>query len=82
MYSIYKFPRRHLARVLYGDDSKSNVRRIDAYLDGYAKMTVDVFWALSRLEPLLDVSKSLKEMYERYEIANMRRKRKDYHGSS
>lgn len=75
MFSIYSFPRKHLARTLYGDDSKSNVRRIDALLDGESRMTVDLFWALSRLEPLLDINRSLKDMYERYEIANLRKHR-------
>lgn len=76
MYSIYAFPRKHLARVLYGDDNKSNVRRIEALLGGESRMTVDLFWALVQLEPLLDIQRSLKDMYERYEIANMRKRRR------
>ena len=71
--SIYAFPRRHIAKTLYGDDSKSNIRRIDAMLDGESFMTVDILWALACLEPLLDIRKSLKDLYERYEVARVGR---------
>lgn len=74
--SIYEFPRKHLARVLFGDDSLRNIRRIDSMLDGESRMSVDVFWALIKLEPLISIEKSLRDLYERYELAKWRRERK------
>ena len=73
MISIYEFPRKYVARALYGDDSPPNVRKIDAMLDGESKMTVDIFWALMQLEPRMDVRRSLRDLYERYEMATWRK---------
>ena len=74
--SVYEFPRRHLARVLFGNDSIRNVRRIDSMLDGESRMSVDVFWAMIKLEPLMSIEKSLRDLYERYEIAKWRKEKK------
>lgn len=73
MISIYDFPRKHVARVLFGDDSAANVRRVDAMLDGESKMTVDMFWAIIQLEPRIDIRRSLRDLYERYEMATWRK---------
>lgn len=71
--SIYNFPRKHLARCLYGEENPAALRRIDAWLDGEVKMPVDIFYALSVQEPLIDVVKSLKDMYARYEVAKFKK---------
>lgn len=77
MLSVYSFPRKHLARVMFGDDGAKSLRRIDAWLDGESRMTVDAFWALTRLEPLISIEKSLRDLYERYEIAAWRKRRRE-----
>jgi len=74
--SVYEFPRKHLARVLYGEDTVKSVRKIDNYLDGVTRMPVDTFWTLCCLEPLIDPVRSLRSMYERYELAKWRRARR------
>ena len=73
MISIYDFPRKHIARTLFGDDTPKSIRRVDAMLDGDSKMTVDMFWTILQLEPMIDVRRSLRDLYERYEMATWRK---------
>ena len=73
--SIYEFPRAHLAKTLFGEPTPGALRKIDAWLDGECKMTVDVLYTLASLEPLLDVDRTLKDMYARYEVARFKKKR-------
>lgn len=75
--SIYEFPRKHLAEKLYGDSTTNSMRKMDNYLDGVSRMTVDTFWALCCLEPLIDPVRSLRSMYERYELAKWKKRRKE-----
>lgn len=39
-------------------------------------MTVDILYTLHKMEPLLDLEKTLKDMYTRYEIASFKKRRK------
>lgn len=73
--SIYDFARKHLARVLFGNDNPGAVRRIHALLNGEKLMTVDVLYTLTKVEPLVDLELSMRDLYERYEIARMRKQR-------
>lgn len=52
------------------------MRKIDALLDGERKMTVDILYALYKMEPLIDLELSLRDMYTRYEIASFKKRRK------
>lgn len=71
--SIYDFSRKHLAEALYGEATPSALRRIDAYLDGETKMTVDTLYVLFKQEPLLDLELSLRDIYSRYEVARYKK---------
>lgn len=70
--SLYTFPRPHLAECLYGEATATTIRRIETLLSGERKMTVDTLYVLYKMEPLIDLEKSLKDLYARYELAAFR----------
>jgi len=78
--SIYNFPRKRLAEALYGSCSAGPLRRIEAYLSGEKKMTVDTLYVLFRCEPMLDLERSLADLYARYEVAKFKKIRKANYG--
>lgn len=78
--SIYNFPRKRLAEALFGSSAAGPLRRIEAYLSGEKKMTVDTLYVLFRSEPMLDLERSLADLYARYELAQFKKNTKNKNG--
>lgn len=73
--SVYDFPRKHLALVFFGACNPGAMRRLQRLLCGEQKMTVDQLYTLFKVEPLLDLELSLRDLYDRYEIAKAKKRR-------
>lgn len=74
--SLYAFPHKHLADRLFGEVTDTSIRRIEALLEGEKKMTVDILYILYKMEPMIDLEKSLQDLYARYELAEFRKQHK------
>lgn len=72
--SIYQIPIAELARDVFGSSAPEYVRRMNSWLDGEVRMPVNIFHQVCVLCPKIDIERSLRDIHERYELADYKKK--------
>jgi hypothetical protein len=71
--SILDIPRAQIAERIYGSAEPKYLRRVKAWFSGRKPITLAQFWELYRAFPVVDLARSMQDLYDRQLLARARK---------